>query len=824
MKKKGQGDSAAVVESGYDTDTKTKPKSEGASGIGKFLVSGLVFMVIILVAGIGVLGWLQFARQQALNDATLAEVVATQQATLINEQVGFARNLASRIAASELIDTSDEAVAAASATRVSDALPGANIQVIAAGQLLLPETLSFSAREVVQKARASSEPVVTVLPGNPPMIHVGVATPDKGVVLLTWKMDRIKTLMETQNRTGAKVMVMLGNASLFAVGEASNGQAHSASADADITVSVTVPPRANDPALLVLFGAIAGGMLLLVLLVMSSTLLAINRGLRKDSALLVHLAHDLATNPSAKPREKFTFNVLELVTGSLRKLAGRASAIAARGAAPGRTRPDDIAAVLQDEDHDLLVVDDRNEPTVPGVELPPEIFRDYDIRGVVGKNLTRENVELIGRAIGTEALAAGQQTVIVARDGRLSGPDLSRALIAGITASGRNVIDLGMVPTPVLYYATKVLGSQSGVCLTGSHNPPNENGLKVVINGETLHGERIQALRERIARGDFSSGKGTVQEQEVASRYLNEIVNDIVLARPMKVAIDTANGVTGKLAPELLRQLGCEVVELFTEIDGNFPNHSPDTSKPDNYKALIEAVQSQQAEIGIALDGDGDRIGVVTPKGEIIWADRLMMLFARDLLNRTPGADIIFDVKCSRELAKLVSQHGGRPLMWKTGHSLIKAKLKEVGAPLAGEMSGHIFFNDRWHGFDDGMYAMTRLLEILSLESADADAVFAGLKTGVTTPEISIPVTDQSKFPLIEKLQAKADEFSDGSAVTIDGLRVDFEDGWGLVRASNTGPTLVARFEGSNDAALARIKDQFKQQLLAINPQLRLPF
>lgn len=822
MKKKGQGDSAAVVVDSGNGKGAKKTKSEGASGIGKFLVSGIASMVVILVVGISVLGWLQFARQQALNDATLAEVVATQQATLINEQVGFARNLASRIAASELIATSDEAVATASATRMSDALPGANVHVIAAGQLLLPETLSFSAQEVVQKARASSEPVVTVLPGNPPVIHVGVSTADKGVVLLTWKMDRIKKLMETQNRTGAKVSVMLGNTSLFAVGEASDGQTHSVNADADIKVNVMVPPRANDPALLILFGSIAVGMLLLVLVVMSSTLLAINRGLRKDSALLVHLAQDLARNPTAKPREKFTFNVLELATGSLRKLAGRAPAGAARTAAP--TRAGDIDAVLRDEDHDLLVVDDRDEPAAAGVELPPEIFRAYDIRGVVGKNLTKENVELIGRAIGTEALAAGQQTVIVARDGRLSGPDLSRALIAGITASGRNVIDLGMVPTPVLYYATKVLGTQSGVCLSGSHNPPNENGLKVVINGETLHAERIQALRERIARGDFSTGKGTVQEQEVASRYLSEIVNDIVLARPMKVAIDTANGVTGKLAPELLRQLGCEVVELFTEVDGNFPNHSPDTSKPDNYKSLIEAVQSQQAEIGIALDGDGDRIGVVTPKGEIIWADRLMMLFARDLLNRSPGADIIFDVKCSRELAKLISQHGGRPLMWKTGHSLIKAKLKETGAPLAGEMSGHIFFNDRWHGFDDGMYAMTRLLEILSLESADADAVFATLKTGVTTPEISIPVTDQSKFPLIEKLQAKANEFSDGTPVIIDGLRVDFEDGWGLVRASNTGPTLVARFEGTNDAALARIKDQFKQQLLAINPQLRLPF
>jgi len=381
-----------------------------------------------------------------------------------------------------------------------------------------------------------------------------------------------------------------------------------------------------------------------------------------------------------------------------------------------------------------------------------------------------------------------------------------------------------MAPTPVLYYATKVLDTQSGVCITGSHNPANENGLKIVLNGETLHGDRITALRDRIEKNEFLNGTGNVLQKDLSAQYVDEIVGDIVLARPMKVVVDSANGVTGKMAPELLRQLGCEVIELFTEIDGNFPNHSPDTSNPDNYEALRAAVAEHNAEVGIAFDGDGDRLGVLTGRGEIIWADRLMMLFAQDLLTRSPGADIIFDVKCSRELPRLISKDGGRPLMWKTGHSLIKAKLKETGAPLAGEMSGHIFFADRWHGFDDGMYGAGRLLEILSLEGDDATALFDNLKAGVSTPEISIKVSDQIKFSFINKLIKQADAFVGGAAVTIDGLRVDYDDGWGLIRASNTGPKLVARFEGVDDAALARIQGEFKQQLLAINPQLTLPF
>ncbi|MCK5875206.1 MAG: phosphomannomutase/phosphoglucomutase [Alcanivoracaceae bacterium] len=462
-------------------------------------------------------------------------------------------------------------------------------------------------------------------------------------------------------------------------------------------------------------------------------------------------------------------------------------------------------------------------PAVKGEQLPESIFREYDIRGIVGETLTADTVELLGRAIGTEALQAGQQTVIVGRDGRLHSPELAEALIRGLTKSGRDVIDIGPAPTPVLYYAAKVLDSQSGVSLTGSHNPANHNGLKIVIDGVTLTGERIRGLRERIARGELASGEGKVRRQDVSGRYIDEIARDIVLARPMKVAVDCGNGIAGPVVERLFSVLGCEIIPLHMNVDGNFPAHHPDTSKPENYRDLIAAVKQQGADIGIAFDGDGDRLGVVTPTGEIIWPDRLMMLFARDLLSRMPGADIIFDVKCSRELARVISQNGGRPLMWRTGHSLIKAKLKETGAPLAGEMSGHIFFADRWHGFDDGAYAAARLLEILSLESGDADQVFSQLRTGVTTPEINIPSTDKAKFAVVEKLKAQADSFG-GSASTIDGLRVDFEDGWGLLRASNTTAVLVARFEGRDQAALDRIATLFREQLQAIDPSLKLSF
>ncbi|SEJ73953.1 phosphomannomutase / phosphoglucomutase [Pseudomonas linyingensis] len=455
--------------------------------------------------------------------------------------------------------------------------------------------------------------------------------------------------------------------------------------------------------------------------------------------------------------------------------------------------------------------------------LPAGIFRAYDIRGVVGDSLTADTAYWIGRAIGSESLACGEPGVVVGRDGRLSGPELASALIRGLQDCGCNVTDVGMVPTPVLYFATHVLGARSGVMVTGSHNPPDYNGFKIVIAGDTLANERIQALYQRLENNDLASGNGSLVQTEVLGQYHQRIVDDVVLARPLKVVVDCGNGVAGVNAPQLIEALGCEVIPLFCDVDGTFPNHHPDPGKPENLKDLIAKVAETGADLGLAFDGDGDRVGVVTNAGEMIYPDRLLMLFARDVLSRNPGADVIFDVKCTRGLAGLISGYGGRPLMWKTGHSLIKAKMKETGALLAGEMSGHIFFKERWYGFDDGIYSAVRLLEILSLESRSAAEVFADFPVALSTPEINITVGDERKFALIEALQHDA-QWGAANLFTLDGVRVDYPNGWGLVRASNTTPVLVLRFEADCAEELSRIQQVFHAQIKAVAPDLELPF
>lgn len=455
--------------------------------------------------------------------------------------------------------------------------------------------------------------------------------------------------------------------------------------------------------------------------------------------------------------------------------------------------------------------------------VSPNIFRAYDIRGIVPDTLNAETVQLIGKAIASESLSAGQNALIVARDGRLSGPELSQALIDGILSTGCDVINIGEVPTPLLYFACHQLATRSGVILTGSHNPAEYNGLKIVINGETLSGERIQNLKASIDTNRFKSGEGQVCEAEIIPQYLEYISEDVILATSPKIVVDCGNGVAGNVAPTLLTELGCEVIPLYCEVDGNFPNHHPDPSKEENLKDLISAVKDHQADLGLAFDGDGDRIGVVTNEGKIIWPDRLMMLYAKDLLIRNPGADIIFDVKCSRNLAELISSLGGRPLMWKTGHSLMKSKLKETNASLAGEMSGHIFFNDRWFGFDDGLYSAARLLEILTTELQTSDEIFAEFPEDLATPEIAISVNEENKFAIIDQLTQQG-QFGKGKITHLDGVRVDFPKAWGLVRASNTTPTLTARFEAQTPEALQQIQELFKNQLHAIEPTLDLPF
>ena len=454
--------------------------------------------------------------------------------------------------------------------------------------------------------------------------------------------------------------------------------------------------------------------------------------------------------------------------------------------------------------------------------IAPEIFKAYDIRGIVETALTPAAVELIGRAFGTEALAKGTPRVAVGRDGRLSGPMLIEALAKGLRAAGCDVVDVGMVTTPMLYFAAHHLGTRSGIMVTGSHNPPEYNGLKMVLADEAIAGEAIQDLRKRIDRADFATGSGGLSTADVREAYLERVVGDIKLDRPIDLIVDSGNGVAGGIAPELYRRLGCRVTEMFCEVDGNFPNHHPDPSQPENLEDLIEALRSG-GELGFAFDGDGDRLGVVTKRGRIIYPDRQLMLFAADVLERNPGAEIIFDVKCTRALFPWIRERGGKPLMWKTGHSLIKAKLRETGAPLAGEMSGHVFFKERWYGFDDGVYAGARLLEILS-RVADPSGPLESLPDSVNTPELQIKLAEGENFKLIEKLQREAKFEGASEVITIDGVRAEYPDGFGLARASNTTPVVVLRFEGDNAAALARIQGAFRSAILAVAPAVQLPY
>ena len=471
-------------------------------------------------------------------------------------------------------------------------------------------------------------------------------------------------------------------------------------------------------------------------------------------------------------------------------------------------------------------IQERHKPKageMQQVELTIEIFRAYDMRGIIGKTLDAGVATKVGRVLGTLALEKNAGPMVVARDGRLSGPELVAGMIEGITASGCDVLDIGAVPTGVLYFAAHELAKGSGVMITGSHNPPDYNGFKVMVAGDTLYGPQIKDIYRRIIENDVRSGEGQVERKDVLPQYRKRISSDIKLERPLRVVIDCGNGIGGVCAADVLRDIGAEVLPLFDEVDGTFPNHHPDPSEPHNLKDLIESVRLMDADIGLALDGDADRLGVVTLGGSIIYPDRVMMLLAMDVLDRVPGATIIYDVKCTGHLAKVIEQAGGKAVMYKTGHSLIKAKMKEIGSPFAGEMSGHFFFGERWYGVDDGIYAAARLLEILASAEAPPEAILNALPTSFSTPELKVEMREGENHVFIDTFQAKA-SFPGARVSTIDGVRADFEDGWGLVRASNTTPIIVVRFDGETEAALERIKNLFRARMLAINPDLNLPF
>jgi phosphomannomutase/phosphoglucomutase len=459
------------------------------------------------------------------------------------------------------------------------------------------------------------------------------------------------------------------------------------------------------------------------------------------------------------------------------------------------------------------------------VPLSKTIFKAYDIRGVIDSTLDEGIARKIGQAFGAAALAKGERKVVIGRDGRLSGPGLAKALAEGLQAAGVDVIDLGMVATPMVYFGTNVLDAHSGIMVTGSHNPPDYNGFKMVLAGEAIYGDAILGLYQAIERDDFTPAPsaGAYSTHDIRDAYIQRIAGDVKIARPIKIAVDAGNGVAGAFVGDLFRAMGCEVIEMFCEVDGHFPNHHPDPAHPENLQDLIEKLKTSDAEIGLAFDGDGDRLGVVTKDGQIIFPDRQMMLYAADVLSRNPGAEILYDVKCTRHLGPWIAEHGGRPLMWKTGHSLVKAKLKETGAPLGGEMSGHIFWKDRWFGFDDGLYTGARLLEILTRE-VDPSALLNGLPKASSTPELHLHLQEGENFELIEKLRADAEFPGAERIVDIDGLRVEYPDGFGLARGSNTTPVVVLRFEGENPEALDRIQKEFARVILAAKPDAHLPF
>jgi phosphomannomutase len=460
---------------------------------------------------------------------------------------------------------------------------------------------------------------------------------------------------------------------------------------------------------------------------------------------------------------------------------------------------------------------------VDPVELTSEIFRAYDIRGIVGKSLDAGVAEKVGKVLGTLALERDAGPVVVARDGRGSGPGLVAGMIEGVTSTGCNVLNIGAVPTGVLYYAAHEMASGSAVMITGSHNPPDYNGFKIMVGGDTLFGDQIRTIYQRIMDEEYAHGEGSVEEMDVLQQYIDRIASDIQIERPLKAVIDCGNGIGGVCAADVLRAIGAEALPLFDEVDGTFPNHHPDPSDPDNLKDLIEAVRFMDADIGLALDGDADRLGVVTRDGSIIYPDRVMMLLAMDVLDREPGATIIYDVKCTGHLAEVIEMAGGKPQMYKTGHSVIKARMKEIGSPFGGEMSGHFFFGERWYGVDDGIYAAARLLEILAGMEAEPEEVLKALPTSFSTPELKVHMQEGETHAFIDKFQASA-HFEGATVTTIDGVRADYPDGWGLVRASNTTPILVVRFDGESEEALERLKTLFRARMLAVNPDLELPF
>ena len=789
------------------------------------------------------------ARQQS---QLISRLVAGRFEQWANQQVGIAEMLARdpRLAqllingnAHALEEKSDQlAYMFPDAIRVRLMLPGIDREDLDANP-----PISYAALDMLRLAETrEAPPPLEVHMSGTPQQHINlvrrILDPSgrriAGLLMVSFPVQLLEEMAAAEQAGGyAQLQQVAGGAALTLVSSGDAGLMD-AQPDAEAAVAGTGwkvafwsvdRVSAGSTELLVTAAIAAAAATIILAVLILSVFRKLMTALRKDQATMLTIVKDMR---DGRVKQGYPNELVEL-HDTIELMERTASSGAAQTARPAALADAPIAAdvksgadVVDGVGSDLLF--DENALDIARVDagekkVNAEIFRGYDIRGVVGESLTADVAYEIGRAIGSEAYFRGEQTIVVGRDGRLSSPELSEALIRGLKDTGRDVKDIGQVPTPVLYFAAQYLDTNSGVMVTGSHNPADYNGFKIVLGGETLASEAIQSLYQRIDSADLLTGEGSVEKADVLPDYIERIKSDVQVMRPLKLVIDCGNGVAGSVAPKLFKALGCEAVELFCDVDGRFPNHHPDPGKPENLAALIQAVQEHGAELGIAFDGDGDRLGVVTARGDIIWPDRLMMLYAIDVLSRNPGAQIIYDVKCTRNLASTIVEHGGEALMWASGHSIVKAKMKETGALLAGEMSGHIFFKERWFGFDDGLYAAARLLEILANDSRNTGEVFESLPDSMNTPELSVPMAEGEPARYMEKLLNGA-HFDNANISTVDGIRVEFEDGWGLVRASNTTPSLVLRFEADHEIAMHRIQEEFRRVMLQADANLNLPF
>jgi len=799
-------------------------------------------MLIALAVG----GFMIFLSQQSQVESQLrlkmtAQSLAAGLTTVVKQTDQVMGGLAKEEGLAELLSSADSQLLAEKEKSFLAILPNAKVVSLlprgfSDSDFTAKEGIGFADLELVRRAESGGKsPAPGVFGTGAKNSHVGmvkaiVSGGDVvGVLHASYAVSAIKELFSKSTQEDELMMLKQGGLVIATAGNSNLEKGDSAEimpvSSTDWVISYhqsdrTLMEKVLNEWMVVLM--ISGAAILLMVLVVFLMARQLAEWIRSDQVTTIRLVESLLEGSFVRgsyPVKLVNFQgTIDSILAFQRKEVG--SPVSKTEAQKERAEEESLVppGLLYMNDSIELDSDD-----VDDAKVPQSIFRAYDIRGVVEKTLTKELVYDIGRALGSEAYEAGQQSVIIARDGRLSSPELSQSLAKGLQDSGRDVIDLGMVPTPVLYFATHYLGSNSGVMITGSHNPPDYNGLKMVIDGETLSGERIYGLRERIVDGDLLSGNGGYESRNIVADYISTITGDVHIGQPMKIVVDCGNGVAGEIVPTLFKTMGCEVIELHCDVDGTFPNHHPDPSKLENLEELVKVVREEKAALGLAFDGDGDRLGLVDSAGNVIWPDRQMMLFSADVLSRQPGADIIFDVKCTRNLATEIVKHGGRPIMWKTGHSLIKAKIKETGAMLAGEMSGHIFFKERWYGFDDGLYAGARMIEIISADSRSSQEVFAALPDSVNTPELNILLQEGENFKFIDALLAIA-KFPNASVNTIDGLRVDFPEGWGLVRASNTTPSLVIRFEANSREALLGIQDQFRELIKKVKPDLELPF